>query len=77
MKTTVAFRGVQARDFNKMASTKKFMVRPLNKDGSVSKAKPTKTNWQMDAFESLEKAEAHKAHLENLNPGHKFTIIPL
>lgn len=77
MKTTAAFRAIQARRHNEMKESKKFMVRPLNKDGSISKAKPSKTAWQMDAFDTMEKAEAHKAHLENLNPGYKFTIIPL
>ena len=37
------------------------MVRPLNKDGSVSKMKLTESDWQLSAFDNESAAESRCA----------------
>lgn len=75
MKTTTAFRGIQARDFNKMVATKKFMARRVNKDGTPSRTALTRADYQFNAFETREAAEKRVVALEALNPGSKFVVV--
>lgn len=77
---TSMFRALEARRRNARNATKTHMVKSINKDGSVSKMRPTDLNWQMDAFggENAEaQAEARRAELERLNPGKRFTVVKL
>jgi len=54
---------------------KSFMVKALNKDGSVSKMAPTASNWQLDAFCSAEDAERRRTQLEAMNPGRRYAVV--
>jgi hypothetical protein len=53
------------------------MVKSLNKDGSVSRMAPTASNWKLDAFATEAEAEARREQLEGMNPGRRFTIVPV
>ena len=53
------------------------MVKSLNKDGSVSRMAPTASNWQLDAFATEAEAEARREQLEGMNPGRRFTVVPV
>ena len=50
MKTTTAFRAFEAARANRANDAKNFMVKSVNKDGSISRIAPTKISWQLDAF---------------------------
>lgn len=58
-------------------ATKTHMVKSVNKDGMVSKMAPTRSDWQLNAFTSLEAAEKRVGELEVMNPGRKFTVVAL
>ncbi len=55
----------------------KFMVRSLNKDGSLSRAPLTHVDWQLNASPILEAAEARVRYLVEKNPNKRFVIIEL
>ena len=81
MKTTTAFRAytnIRARQtIERAAATARFMVKSVNKDGSISRAKPTRDTWLRDAFATIEKAEKRRAALEAMNPGLRFAVVAL
>ncbi|ATB45919.1 hypothetical protein MYMAC_001507 [Corallococcus macrosporus DSM 14697] len=77
IKSTTAFRAYTTMRANQAKATKRFMVKSVNKDGSISRMAPTKAAWQNDAFEDADAAEARRAELERLNPGSRFAVVPL
>ena len=77
MKTTTAFRAYATARRERSNEGKSFMMKSLNKDGSVSKMAPTASNWQLDAFVSAEDAERRRTQLEAMNPGRRFEVVTL
>ncbi len=81
MKTTTAFHAyanIRARRaVERAAATARFMVKSVNKDGSISRMKPTRGDWRYDAFATIEEAEKRRAALEAMNPGLRFAVVPL
>lgn len=72
-----AFRTISSLRQDSSRAKKKFMVRSLNKDGSVSKMAKTANDWKLNAFESMEGAEQRRDALHKMNPGQSFTIVAL
>jgi hypothetical protein len=77
IKTTTAFRAYATARQNRANAAKSFMVKSVNKDGSISRMAPTKLSWQLDAFATAEEAEARRAQLEKMNPGSRFAVVAL
>jgi hypothetical protein len=81
MKTTTAFRAyakIRARQtIERIAATARFMVKSVNKDGSISRVKPTRDTWLREAFVTAEEAEKRRADIEAMNPGSRFTVVAL
>ena len=81
IKPTTAFRmyaNIRARQsIERAAATARFMVKSVNKDGSISRAKPTRDTWLRNAFATIEEAEKRRADLEAMNPGSRFTVVAL
>jgi hypothetical protein len=77
MKTTTAFRAFEAARANRANDAKNLMVKSVNKDGSISRIAPTKRSWQLDAFTTMDGAEARRAQLAEMNPGQRFAIVEL
>ncbi len=81
IKPTTAFRmyaNIRARQsIERAAASARFMVKSVNKDGSISRAKPTRDAWLRDAFATIEDAEKRRADLEAMNPGSRFTVVAL
>ncbi|GEL75623.1 hypothetical protein [Myxococcus virescens] len=77
IKSTTAFRAYTTMRANEAITTKRFIVKSVNKDGSISRMAPTKTDWQLNAFEEADAAEARRVELERLNPGSRFAFVPL
>lgn len=77
IKSTTAFRAYTSMRANQAKATKRFLVKSVNKDGSISRMAPTQTAWQLNAFEEADAAEARRAELERLNPGSRFAVVPL
>ena len=77
IKSTTAFRAFEAARANRANAAKSFMVKSVNKDGSISRMAPTKLSWQLDAFATSEEAEARRAKLEEMNPGQRFAVVGL
>ena len=75
IKPTTAFRAYRAASRARANEGKSFMVKALNKDGSVSKMAPTASNWQLDAFVSAEDAERRRTQLEARTPGRRFAVV--
>ncbi len=75
IKPTTAFRAYRGASRARANEGKSFMVKALNKDGSVSKMAPTASNWQLDAFVSAEDAERRRAQLEAMNPGRRYSVV--
>ena len=75
IKPTTAFRAYRAASRARANEGKSFMVKALNKDGSVSKMAPTASNWQLDAFVSAEDAERRRTQLEAMNPGRRYAVV--
>ena len=77
MKTTTAFRAYTARRKNESAEKAKslgFLVRSLNKDGSVSKAPLTEASLRYNTFADRDAAEARRVQLEKMNPGSRYVV---
>jgi hypothetical protein len=53
------------------------MVKSVNKDGSISRAKPNRDTWLRDAFVTVEEAEKRRVALEAMNPGSRFAVVAL
>jgi len=77
IKTTTAFRAFQAARASRAADAKSFMVKPVNKNGEISRMAPTAADWQLNAFATADEAEARRAQLEQLNPGRRYAVVPL
>lgn len=58
-------------------AAKRIMVRALTKSGAVTRMAITASDWQLNAFRELEQAQQRVAALEAMNPGKKFTIVPI
>jgi len=77
IKSTTAFHAYATARQNRANATKRFMVKLVNKDGSVSRMAPTNIAWQLDAFATAEEAEMRRTKLEEMNPGHRFAVVAL
>ena len=81
IKSTTAFRAYAnmraKRSVEQAAATARFMVKSVNKDGSISRMKPTRDTWLRDAFATVEDAEKRRVQLEAMNPGSRFTVVAL
>ncbi len=75
MRTTTAFRAYTTARRERSNEGKTFMVKALNKGGSVSRMAPTASNWKLDAFATEADAEARREQLEGRNPGRRFTVV--
>jgi hypothetical protein len=75
IKPTTAFRAYRAASRARANEGKTFLVKALNKDGSVSKMAPTASNWQLDDFVSAEDAERRHTQLEAMNPGRRYAMV--
>jgi len=75
--TATAFSAYTSARVNRAKATKRFMVKSVNKDGSLSRMAPTRNAWQHDAFEDADAAEARLVELERLNPGSRFAVVQL
>lgn len=81
IKSTIAFRAyADARTkgaIDQAAATVRFMVKSVNKDGSISRMAPTPSTWRLNAFADEAAAEARRAELEAMNPGRRFAVVAL
>jgi hypothetical protein len=81
MKTTTAFHAyanIRARRaVERAAAAARFMVKRVNKDGSISRMAPTPNDWRHDAFATAEEAEKRRTALEAMNPGLRFAVVAL
>ena len=59
------------------AATARFMVKSVNKDGSISRMAPTRNDWKYDAFATAEDAEKRRAQLQAMNPGSRYAVVAL
>jgi len=80
IKSTTAFRAYAdaraKRATEQAAATARFMVKSVNKDGSISRMAPTRNDWKYDAFATAEDAEK-RAQLEAMNPGSRYVVVAL
>ena len=57
IKSTTAFRAYAdaraKRSIEQAAATVRFMVKSVNKDGSISRMAPTRNGWKYDAFAAI------------------------
>ena len=64
IKSTTAFRAYAdaraKRAIEQAAATARFMVKSVNKDGSISRMAPTRNDWKYDAFATAEDAEKRR-----------------
>ena len=81
IKSTTAFRAYAdaraTRSIEQAAATARFMVKSVNKDGSISRMAPTRNDWKYDAFATAEDAEKRRAQLEAMNPGSRYAVVAL
>jgi len=81
IKSTTAFRTYAnaraTRSAEQAAANARFMVKSVNKDGSISRMAPTRNAWKYDAFATAEEAEKRRAQLEAMNPGHRYVVVAL
>lgn len=81
IKSTTAFRAYSnaraKRSSERAAATARFMVKSVNKDGSISRMAPTRNAWQRDAFATAEEAEKRRAELQAMNPRSRFAVVAL
>jgi len=54
-----------------------FVVKSVNKDGSISRAQLTDSDWQLNAFVTEAEAQKRAEQLESMNPGRRFAVCPL
>lgn len=76
MQRETAFKILNANRQDRARAKNNFLVKSLNKDGSVSRARFTAVDWQFNAFVAEADAEKRARALEALNPGKKFTVVP-
>ena len=81
IQSTTAFRAYAdaraQRTTEQAAATARFMVKSVNKDGSISRMAPTRNDWKYDAFATAEDAEKRRAQLEAMNPGSRYAVVAL
>jgi hypothetical protein len=77
IKTTTAFRAFATARANRANAVKRFLVKSVNKDGSISRMALTKSAWQLDAFVTAEEAERRRSELEAMNPGSRFAVVAI
>jgi hypothetical protein len=81
IKSTTAFRAYAdaraKRAIEQAAATARFMVKSVNKDGSISRMAPTRKDWKYDTFATAEDAEKRRAQLEAMNPGSRYAVVAL
>jgi hypothetical protein len=81
IKSTTAFRAYAnartKRSIEQAAATARFMVKSVNKDGSLSRMAPTRSDWQFNAFVDESAAEARRVQLEAMNPGRRYVVVAL
>jgi len=53
----------------------RFMVKSVNKDGSISRMALTRSDWQLNAFVDESTAEARRVQLEAMNPGSRYAVV--
>lgn len=79
IKSTTAFRAYAnaraERSAELAAAAARFMVKAVNKDGSISRMAPTRLDWRNNAFATAEEAEVRRAQLEAMNPGRRFAVV--
>jgi hypothetical protein len=56
------------RSIAQAAATVRFMVKSVNKDGSISRMAPTRNDWKYDAFATAEDAEKRRDQFEAMEP---------
>lgn len=57
-----AYTNIRARQIiERLVATARFMAKCMNKDGSISRAKPDRDTWLRDAFVTAEEAEKRRA----------------
>jgi hypothetical protein len=81
IKSTNAFRAYAAarakRSVEQTAATARFIVKSVNKDGSISRMALTPSNWRLNAFVDEAAADARRAELEAMNPGRRYAVVAL
>jgi len=81
IKSTTAFRAYAdaraKRSIEQASATARFMVKSVNKDGSISRMAPARNDWKYDAFATAEDAERRRAQLEAMNPGSRYAVVAL
>lgn len=81
IKSTTAFRAYAdaraKRSIEQAAATARFMVKSVNKDGSISRMAPTRNDRKYAAFATAEDAEKRRAQLEAMNPGSRYAVVAL
>jgi hypothetical protein len=71
---TAAFTALATIRCNSTNAEKVYVVRRLNKDGSVERTRMTAACWQMSAFMHAGEASKRAADLEAMNPGSKYVV---
>lgn len=81
IKSTTAFRAYAnaraTRSAEQAAANARFMVKSVNKDGSISRMAPTRNDWKYDAFATAEDAEKRRAQVQAMNPGSRYAVVAL
>ncbi len=81
IKSTTAFRAYAnaraKRSSEQAAATARFLVKSVNKDGSISRMALTPSTWRLNAFADEAAAEARRAELEAMNPGSRYAVVAL
>jgi hypothetical protein len=75
MKTDTAFRALAAGRADRARAKNNFLVKRVNKDGSVSQMRFTDADWRFNAFVDQADAEKRARDLEALNPGKRFVVV--
>jgi len=70
------FHALNARRRNERNARLTFLVKKVNKDGSVSRMAFTEMDWRYNAFEARDAADARAVALAALNPGSKYAVVP-
>lgn len=76
MRRETAFRALAAGRADRRNASMRFLVKSVNKDGSVSRAAFTADDWRFNAFADEAAAEGRARALEALNPGRRFAVVP-
>ncbi len=55
-------------------ASRPFLVKSLNEDGTVSRARFTEQDWKHNALPAREEAEGRASYLGRMNPGRRFVV---